>query len=277
MDDQRPRLSVVIPIYHGGATLAAEIDALEAVLRACQPDYEVIVVVDGDPTDALPAAAALTSDRVTVLTYEPNRGKGFAVMTGMLHASGDLIGFIDAGGDIDPEGWRRLLALQEGHHADAVVGSKRHPDSHVEYPPLRRLYSLGFQALTYALFRLGLRDSQTGIKLFTADLVHRVAPMLTVKRFAFDVELLAVARHLGYRRIVEAPVSIRHNFRSTINGRAVLQMFWDTAAIAYRLYLLRYYDRPAQGSLQAARASSPARVVGRATPASPPAQTLAPR
>ncbi|MFA7295964.1 MAG: glycosyltransferase [Dehalococcoidia bacterium] len=262
MDDPRPRLSVIVPCYHGGATLAAEIAAIEDVLRACEPSYEVIIVVDGDPDDALPAATALTSDRVTVLTYEPNQGKGFAVMTGMLHARGDLVGFIDAGGDIAPEAWRRLLALQEGNAADAVIGSKRHRDSEVDYPPLRRLFSLGFQALTFVLFRLGLRDTQTGIKLFTAEAVQQVAPLLTVKRFAFDVEFLAVARHLGFRRIVEAPVRVDYNFRTTINWRAILQMFWDTAAVAYRLHILRHYDRTGV-DFEAARAASPAHEVTR--------------
>ena len=108
---------------------------------------------------------------------------------------------------------------------------------------MRRLYSVVYQAMTALLFRLPVRDSQTGLKLIRRETMLAVVPRMVEKRFAFDLELLVVARHLGYRRFVEAPVVIGQRFTSTISPRAVRGMIQDTLAIFYRLrYPSRYYD-----------------------------------
>ena len=98
--------------------------------------------------------------------------------------------------------------------------------------------------LVRALFGLPVRDTQTGIKLFKRAVLERVLPRILVKRFAFDLELLANAHHFGYR-IVEAPVTL--NFRrvcSRLRISAVWNVFLDTLAIFYRMRILHYYDRP---------------------------------
>ncbi len=234
------RLSVVVPVFGGAATLAHEIAALRAVLDACEPQHELLIVVDGD-REAFGVARTLRSDRVEVIGLEVNQGKGAAVARGMLRARGELVGFIDAGGDIEPGVWGAMLHAQRDHAADVVVGSKWHPDSRVQYPLIRRAYSVGYHALVRALFRLDVRDTQVGVKLFRAELVQHVVPQLNVQRFAFDVELLAVARHLGYRRVVEVPVRITHNFRSTVSVREVVRMLRDTLGVAWRLHVLGSY------------------------------------
>jgi hypothetical protein len=94
------------------------------------------------------------------------------------------------------------------------------------------------------LFDLAVTDSQTGLKLFRRDVLMDVVPRLAVKRFAFDLELLVVAHHLGYTRIAEAPVELDFQFSSTVNVGSAYRALWDTAAIFYRLRILRYYDRP---------------------------------
>ncbi|RLT28442.1 MAG: glycosyltransferase [Chloroflexi bacterium] len=236
------RLSVVIPVFGGASTLAHEIDALRAVLDTCEPSHELIIVVDGD-REAFEVACGLEGERVQAVGLEENRGEGAAVILGMQRASGELIGFIDAGGDIDPQVFATLVQLQREHDADAVVGSKWHAGSEVSYPLIRRAYSVGYHALVRALFRLDVRDTQVGVKVFRAALVRDVVPQLSVQRFAFDVELLAVARHLGYRRVVEAPVRITHNFRSTVSTREVARMLWDTLGVAWRLHVLGSYHR----------------------------------
>ena len=127
--------------------------------------------------------------------------------------------------------------------SDAVIGSKRHPDSQVSYPWLRRAQSWVYQVLIRVLFRLDLRDTQTGLKLFRGEVFRAVVPLLSVKRFAFDLELLVVARKLGFRRFVEVPVKIAYQFETTTNAAAAYHALWDTAAIFYRLHFLRHYDR----------------------------------
>ena len=88
-----------------------------------------------------------------------------------------------------------------------------------------------------------MRDTQTGLKLFRRQVLRDVVPLLAVKRFAFDLELLVVARKLQYRRIAEAPIELQFQFNSTVPPWAAYGILWDTAAIFYRLHITRYYDR----------------------------------
>jgi glycosyltransferase involved in cell wall biosynthesis len=230
----RPRLSIVMPVFGNSDTLDRDLAALEAALHCCEQSYEVIIVVDGDRT-AFAVAGTLTSSRVRLLPIEPHHGKGHAVISGMREARGELIGFMDAGGDIDPDAWGTLLTLQREHNADAVVGSKRHPASLVSHSQSRRACSLGYRALVRALFRLEIRDTQVGIKLFRRALVRDVAPSVHTHGFAFDVELLALAQRRGYCLMLEAPVGIHRDVCSTVNVRAVLRMALDTVRIAWHL------------------------------------------
>jgi hypothetical protein len=94
------------------------------------------------------------------------------------------------------------------------------------------------------LFRLDVRDTQVGLKVFRREVAEEVMPLLLVKQFAFDLELLAVARALGYDRLREMPITLRYRFTgSGVRSIAVLRALVDTAAIFYRLRILRYYER----------------------------------
>jgi glycosyltransferase involved in cell wall biosynthesis len=109
---------------------------------------------------------------------------------------------------------------------------------------MRRLYSLMYQLLTRVLFGLRVRDTQTGIKLVRRDVLTEVLPRMVEKRFAFDLELLAVAHRLGFRQTAELPVRIGERFSSTISPPMVWRMLQDTLATFYRLRVLRFYDAP---------------------------------
>jgi len=205
--------------------------------------YEVIVVSDGNTDNTASEAERVGSPQVKVLAYAVNEGKGFALMHGVAEATGDLIAFIDADMELDPAGLGSFVTIQRATGCDVVVGSKRHPDSQVSYPALRRFQSWMYQQLIRILFRLDVKDTQTGLKLFRGLVLKDVIPLLAVKRFAFDLELLVVARKLGYRRIVEAPIKLDYRFETTTSPGAVYRALWDTAAIFYRLHFVRYYDR----------------------------------
>jgi len=89
--------------------------------------------------------------------------------------------------------------------------------------------------------------------LFRREVLREIIPLLAIKRFAFDLELLVVARQLGYRNVCEAPVRLNYQFDSTVNLAAAWNVLWDTAAIFYRLRILRYYDRRRHQLLEATR------------------------
>jgi hypothetical protein len=94
------------------------------------------------------------------------------------------------------------------------------------------------------LFRLDVRDTQVGLKVFRREVADEVIPLLLVKQFAFDLELLTVARAFGFRRVRELPVRLDYQFTgSEVRSSTVARALWDTAAIFYRLRILRTYQR----------------------------------
>jgi glycosyltransferase involved in cell wall biosynthesis len=236
-------LSVVVPAYREGPHIHDNLVHLLHELDQIGGDYEVIVVSDGNNDETVSESERVGSPRIRVLAYPVNEGKGFALMHGIAHARGDLIAFIDADMELDPSGIGRFVRIQRELGCDVVVGSKRHPDSRVAYPTVRRLQSWLYQQLIRLLFRLNVKDTQTGLKLFRGEVLREVVPLLAVKRFAFDLELLVVAGKLGYRRVVEAPIDLDYRFETTTSPAAAYRALWDTAAIFYRLKIIHHYDR----------------------------------
>ncbi len=233
-------LSVVIPAYKQEKTIIKDLESIKAVLDRIRYDYEIVVVVDGRVDRTFEKAKKVKSNKIKVVGYKSNRGKGYAVRYGMARTEGDVIAFIDAGMDLDPNGLSMLLEHFEWYRADIVVGSKRHPVSQVDYPWQRKILSWGYQLL------VKIRDSQVGMKIFRRKVLEDVLPRLLVKTFAFDIELLAVARRLGYIRIYEAPIRLKWSRERSVLSkslwRTLARMLWDTLAVFYRLKILHYYD-----------------------------------
>lgn len=246
MVDDDVHLSLILPVYGGAHWIEENLRAVLRSLEKLDRRFELIVVCDGDH-DLVSHAARRVADadgRVRVYHYPQNQGKGFAVSFGVAQARGRLIGWLDADLDIDPEVIVRAERCFETAEIDAAIGSKRHDDSAVEYPPIRRLYSWGYQLLVRTLFRLDVRDTQVGAKLFRREMLTTVTPLLLVKRWAFDLEVLAVGAEFGFDRIVEVPVRLAYRFSGTsINWKAVRFMLTDTLAIGYRLHIRHWYAR----------------------------------
>lgn len=241
----RKLISVIVPAYKQEETIKKDLENIDRVLREGLKDYdyEIICVVDGNLDNTHKEAKKIKSSKISVIGYDENKGKGYAVRYGMVRSKGGLVSFLDAGMDISPKGIMMLMAHMEWYNADAIVGSKRHPVSRVNYPILRHLLSLGYHWVVKLLFGLSLTDTQSGIKIFKRNVLEKVLPRLLVKRYAMDVELLSVARHLGFKRIYEAPIEVTFDKRtSRIKWSTILHMFWDTMAVFYRLNLLKYYD-----------------------------------
>ncbi len=237
-------LSVIIPAYNC-KTIYHDISVLKQYLEDLHQPYEMICVVDGrknknDHTSEL--ARKARSQKVKVVSYPQNKGKGYAIRYGMARAKGGLIAFIDAGSDLHAKGIGLALENMKWHDADIVIGSKRHPASKVVYPWQRKLLSLIVQKMTRLFFGLNVSDTQTGLKLFKRKVLVKVLPRLLVKRWAFDLEILAVAKRLGFAKIYESPVEINYNFASNIGLRAIINYAVDYLAIIYRIFVLHYYD-----------------------------------
>ena len=242
-------LSVVVPSYKQQRTIQKNILSLRNALKKLDIPFEIIIVVDGKIDKTYERAAQLKGKNVRVIGYKENKGKGYAVKYGMGKAKGNIVGFIDAGMDIDPTGISMLLNHMIWYDADIIVGSKLHPVSQVDYPMPRKILSWGYRTLTRLLFGFKVRDTQVGLKFFKKDVADNVFPRLLVKYFAFDIEVLAAAYSLGYKRIYEGPIKLYFNRKnSSITSKnfwkVIAMMLLETSAVFYRARIMKYYNKP---------------------------------
>ena len=235
-------VSIVVPYYNPGGRLRTTVEDMVRVLDASGMTFEIITVSDGS-TDGSPFTLdGFPESVVRRVSFARNTGKGHALRAGLGLGRGRYLGFIDADGDISPELLAPFVSIMQSQQPDIIIGSKRHPASSVHYPPLRRLYSWGYQTLIALLFRLHVKDTQVGIKLVDRRVIADVLPLLRESRFALDLELLVLADRLGYSRIVEAPVRIEERFSSTISLKAVWLLLVDTLGLFFRYSVRHEYD-----------------------------------
>ena len=247
MSEKPKFISIIVPSYRQEKTIAANVRQLHAALLQMPYDYELIVVIDGAVDGSLQALKDQKCSPTTVITYAKNRGKSAAIRLGMSKAKGEHILFIDAGMEIDPQGMHMLLLHLEWYQADIIVGSKRHMASIVKYNWTRRILSEGYYWFVKFLFGVSVKDTQAGIKVFRKEVLEVILPRLLEKRFAGDLEMLVVAKQLGFNRIFEAPIKLDYelaSLSSAVSWSAIYYIIADTLAIFYRSRILRHYDVP---------------------------------
>ena len=230
-------VSVVLPVYRAGEVARFTASLVSLVLEETGIQrYEVIVVDDGSPDNGHTFRAAAGArigprGRLRVLRYEKNKGKGFALATGVRYSTCPYVAFLDGDGDIDPR--QLLYVLAPLHRYDVVVTSKWHPESRTSASRLRRLLSNGFRSLVWLLTGLRLHDTQTGAKAFHRDLLLEALRRIHSRRYVFDVELLATLNTLG-ARILEVPSLAPLSLHGRQRPRIIIEMLLELAAIAYR-------------------------------------------
>ncbi len=246
-----PFLSVVMPCQNEAALVERSLKETAKVLRQTQPDlFEILMVDDGstDGTWDVAIRVASTIPEVRLTRIPVNGGKGNAERQAFEMTRGDIVCFLDGDMDIHPKHIPQFVQILKNDHTQVVIGSKRHPESSIEYPLRRRFLSSGYEIFVRTLFGLQVKDTQTGIKVFRRDVLQQVLPKGLVKRYAFDAELLILAKRLGFK-IVEAPIETKSwdGKGSGVVPREIVRMFTDTLGIFYRLYITKYYDRSAPG------------------------------
>ncbi len=242
-------LSFVIPAYNEEALIEDTLDSLDEVVKNEPLTYEIVLVNDGskDTTLARAMKYATRNHHVKVVSYLKNMGKGYAERTGFMQATGEVVVFADSDMEIDLSTISRYVsALEQG---DIVIASKWHPNSVVTIPLVRKIMSRGFNVTVRLLTGVSLKDTQAGLKAMRKSAFTDIFPRLAVKRYAFDVELLAVANLYGLR-VIEMPVSIKMG--ALFSARQVWKMFFDVLGIAYRLRVIHWYQRhlPTKNGLQ---------------------------
>ena len=234
----RGRVSIVLPAYDEAGLIADSILEIKKQFGAVCSDYEIIVVDDGSHDGTWTIVENMGEDNVRLVRYPRNHGKGYALKKGLYQATGEFAFMMDSDMEIKPLELASYLRSLRG--ADLVIGSKRHPASIVRTPVMRKFLSLGFNILERLLTGVHATDTQAGVKAGRSSAFYTILPLLAVKRYAFDAELLAVATMLNYR-IRELPVDI--DLRATFSTREVFRMLLDLLGITYRLRLRKWYQK----------------------------------
>ena len=236
-------LTVIMPAHDLGPSIAGNIMEVHSVFSGRFP-FEIVVVDDGSSDNTKSEIGKLTGNlpELRPVYLDRNVGKGAALKCGFEASRGNFVLLLDGDLDLPPAQVWRFFEIAEREKADVVIGSKRHPESQLNYPWHRRLMSIAYFALVKVLIQLPIRDTQTGMKLFRRETLEWAFPRMLVKQFAFDLEMLAIIHEKGYR-IAESPVQLK--FQGTFGGasvESVKQILHDTLAIFYRLRLLHYYQ-----------------------------------
>lgn len=237
-------LTIVVPYFNTGDRTRRTVDGLVRALEGAGTTFEVIAVSDGS-TDGSDQLIAPVEGVVRTIRFDHNRGKGAALRAGFEIGRGRYLGFIDGDGDLPAEQIAAFAAFAGDpalRSPDMVLGSKLHPASRVDNPLRRRMYSWAWRQLVRLFFGLDVRDTQTGLKLIRRDVLADVLPRTIERRFVFDLELLAVAHHLGHRRFVEVPVRIRKGVATSVSPKVACGMLVDLVTVFVRLRVLRAYD-----------------------------------
>lgn len=248
-------LSVILPVYNLADTIVRNLESIAALLDGAGFAYELVPVDDGSADDTAGKlrsfAAAFAADHVDQavirrcrpVLIEKNAGKGNALKEGFRASQGAFVLLLDGDLDISPKQLPGFFATMARERCDIVIGSKRHPESKVQYPWHRRLSSWGYFTLVRLFIGLPITDTQTGMKLFRRRVLGEALDRMLVKTYAFDLELLSIAYGRG-AKVAEAPVEIAFGAKfGALKVRTVKDMLHDTLAVFYRLRLLNYYAK----------------------------------
>jgi len=241
------KISVIIPTYNEEKNIKNTLEATSEVFDGLNYDFELIVVDDGSKDKTYNTVKKYIKEnekvknKIKIKRYEKNTGKGFALKYGTNFATGNYILFLDADLDLHPSNIKNFLDTLKSKKADAVTGSKRNGNALSAYPKIRKILSIFYYNLIKCLFRLPVRDTQTGFKLFKSKALKDTISGTTIKRFAFDLELIVILNKKGYK-ITECPIKIKpKGEHGRISIGNVFKVFFDTILIFYRLYPGRQY------------------------------------
>ncbi len=233
-----------MPVFNLERAIYANIEQVHNLLKGRLP-FEIVPVDDGSSDQSaaeLRRAVTRFPESVRPVYIDVNGGKGAALVRGFEHSRGSHVLLLDGDLDLDPRFVGRFFDVMLNQQAAIVIGSKRHAESEVDYPWRRRVTSWVYYTLVKLLVGLPITDTQTGMKLFQREALHWALDRMLVKRFAFDLEVLAIAHQHGFR-VREAPIRMHFgDKRGCLTWANVRTVMLDTLAIFYRLRVLRYYQ-----------------------------------
>lgn len=236
-------LSIIIPAYNEEKRIEKTLESIDSYLRMKNYDYEIIVVSDGSKDNLVSLVRRLeqTIKGLRVIDNKENHGKGYAVKQGILEAKGDLRLFTDADNATSIDHLEKFIPyLNQGY--DVVVGSiavKGHKVAIGSEPLWRRIFGKLGNLFIQIMAVPGIHDTQRGFKLLTARAAQDIFPRLTITRWGFDIEMLALARKFKYK-IKELPVDWKNDPNSTVGLKAYFQVLLETIKIRWNFLTGKY-------------------------------------
>jgi len=237
--------SIIIPAYNEGARVGATLEKVLAHVAKLGWDAEIIAVDDGsrDNTVEIIRGYAEKNPRLRLLQNPGNRGKGYSVRNGMLHAQGELLLFSDADLSAPIEEADKLFGAIAGG-ADIAIGSRwlRRDLQTQRQPFYRQIFGRIFNLMLRITLGLTFKDTQCGFKAFTRDAAMQIFPLQKIERWGFDPELLYLARKLKFK-VAEVPVEWAHSEGTRISPlRDGTRMFLEMLKIRWNA-ITGKYDR----------------------------------
>jgi len=236
-------LSVIIPAYNEEKNIKNTIQSIYGYLSGKNIEHEIIVVTDGsrDKTNDVVSSMIVNIPTLSLLRFDVNKGKGYAVKEGILKAIGDFRLFTDADNATSIDHIEKMMPFfNQGY--DVVIGSIAIKGSTVasgSEPIWRRLFGMTGNLFIQLVAVYGISDTQRGFKMITAEAANKIFPKMTIDRWGFDIEMLALARKFAYR-IKEVPVVWENNPDSHVKLSAYFQVLMETVKIRWNLMTGQY-------------------------------------
>lgn len=225
------RLSVIIPAYNEGRRIEKTLGILFNYFKEKDYDYEVIVVDDGSTDDTIlkaQSSALAKNNKLKIVTNPGNKGKGYAIKNGIMHSHAEYILFTDADMSTPVEELDNMLGyVKQGY--DIVIGSRDVEGSRVvlHQPWHREIMGKTFNLIVKAFLLKEFNDTQCGFKLFKGDIAREIAKDMRIDGFAFDVEMLYMARMRNYK-VKELGVKWENSPESKVKIlHSPISMFFD--------------------------------------------------
>ena len=232
-------ISIIIPIFNQAKKITYSLEKIRQAVELTFTNYELIVVNDGSTDDTLNTLKdiAREDEHVRVISYTPNRGKGYAVRQGVLQSQGDAVILLDGDLDISPDLIKDYV--EKLSTSDLVIASKKHPESNVRIPRSRAFLSRAFNLLIKMAIGIDQTDTQAGFKVGKGDIMRKIFSNVSVNRYAFDVEFLAIASVL-HLKVQEMPVIMKIDRKFKI--KEIVNMFLDVTRIWYKYRIAHRYQ-----------------------------------
>lgn len=234
----KPYLSVIIPAYNEAERITNTLFDIDKYLSQADYSYEIIVVNDAskDNTAVVVDKLIPVIKNLRLIDNTENKGKGGVVAQGMLNAKGNIRLFMDADNSTEIEDFAKLQPFfKDGYKV--VIGSRAISGASVELyqPLLRRILGKMGNLFIRIMAVSGVKDTQCGFKAFTEDAADKIFSRLTITRWGFDVEVLAIAKLLGYR-IKEVGITWVNDLRSTVSASGYLHVLLEVVKIRFNLW-----------------------------------------